>query len=320
MIGGILALVFVCVLAVVAVGQRAKEDCDAIFKSQEELDAHIENEHSPPPPPPKLEIPVLGDYTNQGVRHGITGRTMIPQLMSALKQMGVRDYMHNVWKYSHMWDDFKLLAPECQKAGIRLWLYNVPPSEPPAPKPFEQDYIRWAREVALLMVKYPVIQGMLMDDFNGNTSYFTIAKCQQIIDAGRAIAPNFKFIPVAYMGHDSIYRLEPHIQAGVCDALLLVYWWPWKDPLKTDALRPQIEEYRAWIDRHSPNRRVPFLPFIVAWRGGGRKEPTPAYVQKALQICMTAYKDGLIEGMATYVLPKDNPEFIEAMASVYKEI
>lgn len=272
-----------------------------------------------PPEPPELQTPLLGDYSNTGVRDGMTGRTDIPRLIAALKQMGATDYMHQVWQHAYQWWDFLEMAPEFQKAGIRLWLYNVPPSEPPSPKPFEYDYVRWAEEVARLMVKYPVIQGMLMDDFNGNTSYFTLEKCQQFIDAAHAIAPSFKFIPVAYFGHDSTYNIGSYLTAGICDALLLAYYFPHQNHTDTQYLRPQIEQFRAWINSHSPTRRVPLLPFIYGISvGGAPSAPTPTFVKECLAISLQTMRDGLTEGVAIYCLPKNKPVFIQAVSAVYK--
>jgi hypothetical protein len=107
---------------------------------------------------------MLGDYCLNGVRTS-EGRTDVPRLIAVLRDMQVTDYMHLVWRersYPHAWDDFQAMAPEFQKAGIRLWLYLTPPSETP-PAPFGNDYVRWATECAALAKQYPIIQGKRED-------------------------------------------------------------------------------------------------------------------------------------------------------------
>ena len=122
--------------------------------------------------------PLLGDYVNVGVRTP-ENRTDIDGLISKLQEMGTQDYMHLVWtegSYPSAWQDFKLMAPQFQKANINLWLYLTPPSEG-VPDPFGDDYVRWAIECAKLAKQYPVIKGICIDDFNAtvNIEKFTPA-------------------------------------------------------------------------------------------------------------------------------------------------
>jgi hypothetical protein len=60
-----------------------------------------------------------------------------------------------------------------------LWLYLVPPSEPPA-EPYGADYPRWALECAAVAKEYPCVAGICIDDFSRNADLFSPSYCRDM--------------------------------------------------------------------------------------------------------------------------------------------
>ena len=278
---------------------------------------------------PKQEVvlafkPIRGDYALFGVRTP-DGRTDIPKLMAVLKDMGARDYFHLVWakpSYPEAWEDFKLLAPEFQKAGMRLWLYITPPSEPPAPEPFGFDYVRWAKELAELAKAYPCVAGLCIDDFNGNVGLFTPAYCRDMMAAARTAAPHLALLATNYFGYYEDTMAE-HVRRGVIDGVIFPYFYPQKNHSDATLLGPQIETFRRWLDEQTKRggrmKKMPLIVMIYATKHSQSPDaPTPAFVRRCLEIGLEATARGLADGVTAYCLPKDNPDFIRAVAAVYK--
>jgi len=269
-------------------------------------------------------VPILGDYASIGVRTA-EGRTDIPKLMAALQKIGARDYLHLVWSkelYPNSWDDFVLLAPEFQKAGLRLWLYLVPPSEPPAPEPFGLDYVRWAEECAKLAKRYSCLAGLCMDDFNGNVDKFTPAYCQEMMKAAHTIAPHLAFLVINYFGYYEKSMAE-HVRLGAIDGVVFPHFYPQKNHTDTTLLRPQIQAYRAWLDEQTRkggfSKTMPLVVMVYATKHSQSPDsPTPAFIRKSLEIGLNATDKGLADGVVTYCLPKDRPEFTDAVGAAYK--
>jgi hypothetical protein len=269
--------------------------------------------------------PVIGDYAPTGVQRD-GGRVDIPKLMDALRSIGARDYMHLVWGrpiQAEGWEDFKRLAPECQAVGIRLWLYLVPPSEPPAPEPFGADYERWAVECASVAEQFPCVAGLCIDDFNGNVDLFAPAYCRKMMAAARKIAPRLALLVVNYFGYYE--TMEEHVREGAVDGVVFPYFYPHRNHSDTEALLPQVREFRAWLDGQAARgglvRKIPLIVMVYATKHSQSSDaPGPAYVRRCLEIGLEATGKGLADGVVTYCLPKDRPEFTAAVAAVYKKI
>jgi hypothetical protein len=267
--------------------------------------------------------PFLGDYGQIGVR-AEDGRTDIPKLMAALDNMGAGDYMHLVWgekQFPRAWDDFKLMAAEFHKAGKRLWLYLVPPSEPPAPAPFGHDYIRWAEECARLAKAYPSVSGICIDDFNGNLDLFTPVYCLEMKRAAKAIAPRLNFLVVNYFGFYE--SMEDHVIHNAIDGVVFPYFYPQRNHSDSSRLMAQIEAFRGWLDgltkKNEPPTRLSLVVMVYATKHSQSSDsPTPAFVSRCLAIGLKATEKGLAQGVVTYGLPKDDRAFIEAVGAVYK--
>jgi hypothetical protein len=267
--------------------------------------------------------PLWGDYVNVGVRTA-EGRTDIPKLMAVLEKMKAQDYMHLVWgesRYPGGWEDFKLLAPVFQKAERRLWLYLVPPSEPPKPEPFGYDYVRWAAECAKVAKQYSAVKGICIDDFNGNVRKFTPAYCKRMMDAAHQIAPQLALLVVCYFGYYE-RTIGPHVEQGAIDGVIFPYFYPHRNHSDASKLLPQIAAYRRWLDGRTRKgglaKTMPLVVMVYATKHSQSPDkPTPDYIRKCLAIAAGATDKGLADGAVTYCLPKDQPPFVEAVAAVY---
>ncbi len=267
--------------------------------------------------------PLLGDYVNVGVRTP-EKRTDIDRLIKGLKEMGVQDYMHLVWtekRYPSAWQDFRLMAPEFQKANIGLWLYLTPPSEG-VPDPFGDDYVRWAIECAELAKRYPVIKGICIDDFNAklNIKKFTPAYCKEIMHEAHKIAPHLSLLVICYFGYQE--AIAQHVEDGVIDGIIFPYFFPHKNHSSTSELLPQIKTLRNWLDEHTVKAglpgRMPLVLMVYASKHSHSKDsPTSSYVKKCLEIGRESTKKGLADGTVTYCLPKDDPIFVRSVSDVY---
>lgn len=275
----------------------------------------------PSPTTQPASMPMLGDYCLTGLRTA-DGRTDIPRLMEVLKEMGVTDYMHLVWReksYPKAWEDFKAMAPLFQQAGIRLWLYLTPPSEKP-PEPFGNDYVRWAKECALIAKKHPVVQGIAMDDFNGNVKTFTPEYCQKMMTEARAIAPDMLLYVICYYGYADPF-IKPHVQARAIDGVICPYYAPHRNHSNTQDLYPQAVKFRGWLDEQTAGTaRMPIIWMVYGTKVAKAPDAcTPGYVRDCLAQALKATREGYADGAMTYCLPKDKKDFVDAARTSFSE-
>jgi hypothetical protein len=264
---------------------------------------------------------VRGDYANDGVTTS-TGRTDVPKLVSVLKSINATDYMHLVWtdkRCPQAWADFSIMAAAFQEAGINLWLYLTPPTEG-VPDPYGNDFVRWAVECSKLAAKYPVVKGIIIDDFDQNTTLFNPSYCKEMMTAAHKIAPKMSLMIVSYYGQDKV--ISKHVAQGVIDGVILPYFYPQKNLTDTSLLYGQISSYRASLNRMTKigkiNRKMPLVVMVYASKHSQSPDiPTPSYVKDCLDIALTATKNGLANGVVTYRLPKNDPAFLLPVANSF---
>ncbi len=153
------------------------------------------------------ETPIIGDY-NSELRIAGGQHVDCPRLVGRLTELGVNTYMWLIWHHANDWEDLRTFLPLAREANINVWVYLVPHSETaltdpqwPYSEPFRLDYIRWAREIALLSLQHENLVGYVIDDFWYNfdiTDRFSIEYTRQMVEAGRAINPALKFYPLMY--------------------------------------------------------------------------------------------------------------------------
>lgn len=256
---------------------------------------------------------IIADYNAELRRPD--GRVDIEAMISRLKELGVNTYFWLIWHAPTDWDDLQLFLPAAQKAGIKVWVYLVPPSESPPytrnySEPFRLDYIRWAEEIARLSLRYPNLSAWVIDDFYANHEFFTPEYVQRMRERAKSINPKLAFLPLMYF-HEITRKFVDDYGSAI-DGVVVAY----------PQDRSGIE--RAWgilndVFVISPNelgselegKGLFHIPFIVMTAGQKEQfmkqhgEPsTPERIASWLKMCLDAMKDGLCDGVVTYCLDK----------------
>lgn len=175
------------------------------------------------------QTPYIGDYDAE-LRLPSNRKHVDCELMvQRLQELGANTYMWLMWHSPNDWDDLHDFLPLAQEADITVWAYLVPHSESgqqgqhkwPYSEPFKLDYVRWAREIALLSLQYDNLVGYVIDDFWGNfdrPERFTPEYTREMVEAGKAVNPDIKFYPLMYyrqFGLDFVEKLAPIIDGTV---------------------------------------------------------------------------------------------------------
>ncbi|MGC9004218.1 MAG: LamG domain-containing protein [bacterium] len=149
------------------------------------------------------------------------GSPDIEATISFLKELGVNCYTYLIFNHSEK--ELANLADFCDKAmkeGIEVWAYLVPPSE--APKdypPYGLDYIKWAEAIADISRKHPNLTLWMIDDFDGNLSFFSRDYTRQLYETSKRINPNLLFGVCVY--HEG---LQGFINAGYLNYTDAILW------------------------------------------------------------------------------------------------
>jgi hypothetical protein len=101
------------------------------------------------------------------------------------------------------WEDLKNYLPEAKITGVSVSVILLPPfqstpicSDGAYSEPFQNDYIRWAQEIAKLSLRYSnlVCYGIVDLRENLDLDYLTHDYVNQIMTAGKSINPRLQFI------------------------------------------------------------------------------------------------------------------------------
>jgi hypothetical protein len=144
----------------------------------------------------------LADYDSE-LRQA-DGRVAVDQLANRLKELGVTTYYWLIWHSTNDWDDLKVFLPRAAEAGIKVWVYLVPPSESPPQygqgfsEPFRLDYHRWAEEIARLSLRHTNLTAWVIDDFYANHQLFTPAYLREMQARAKRLNPRLAFLPLMY--------------------------------------------------------------------------------------------------------------------------
>lgn len=211
------------------------------------------------------------------------------------------------------WDDLRLeFAPAAQQAGITVWVYLVPPSECPGGTscseyaPYHKDYAAWARAIATLSTRYPVVSAWAIDDFNANSSFFTPSYTGHIRQAGRTIQPTLEFYPVVY--HNAVTSTFVGNYGPVIDALIMPYRDdPYRNTLWTGSLRGQLDNASSLL---AAMNRTLILMGYASRLSNTQVTPDVDYVRQVTAVGMEYARAGTIAGVIQYALPltPDRPQ------------
>jgi hypothetical protein len=237
------------------------------------------------------------------------------------------------------WQDLLSFAPKAQTRGLEVWVYLVPPGGclPKGDKtcsgyfPFHADYVAWARAIAKLSRRYPVVTAWVMDDFapppdaRPNEVFFTPAYMRRIREAVRRVQPRLKFYPVVY--YDRIDALFVHKYAKYFVALIMPFRDdPYRNNLMTDTLDPQLKQALTLLEPTGRELILMVYANPLSSRGATpatRKITIPPdvdYVRKVTSVGLRYSRAGTIAGVIQYVLPltPDQPQISDVPARTGK--
>jgi hypothetical protein len=101
------------------------------------------------------------------------------------------------------WTDLIDFLPNAKMAGISIWVSLLPPSKTPPicptcnySEPYRLDFIRWAKEIANLSLRYSNLTGYAIGDLqkNLNLGYIKQTYIDSMITTSKSINPKLQFI------------------------------------------------------------------------------------------------------------------------------
>lgn len=154
------------------------------------------------------------------------GRVDVELLGRQLEALQATTYNWLIWHRETDFEDLKRFLPLAQKAGLKVWVTVVPPSEsPPVSKhfsePYRLDFLQWAGELSALSARFPVLEAWSIDDFSENEKFFSEDYMRGMISAQNAVQSGIRFIPCIYYARRIEYfggKYKAHI-----DGILFPY-------------------------------------------------------------------------------------------------
>jgi len=245
---------------------------------------------------------IIGDYDLE--LRDKNGRLDAINLIERLKDIKVNTYAYLIWHSPYDWDDLcDAFMPLAQKEGIDVIVYLTPPSEPPPPKPYEYDYVRWAQAIGELSMRYPNLMGIAIDDFNYNTDFFTKNYLREIKSSARSINPSLKLFTVSYYRDITDKFIDQY--RDVIDGVIFPFRnEPNIDTTTTSTLAPQVRAVRATL-----GDELSLIIMIYASKlSSAPIPPDSKYLKETVKISLDLIKEGIADGIITYCLPKENKE------------
>ncbi len=139
---------------------------------------------------------IVADYDAE--LRGADGHVDTQLMIQQLKALGVNCYFWLIWHAKTDWEDLQTFLPAAQQAGIDVWVYLCPPSEPPPSEPFGLDFVRWGEEIARLSIKHDNLRAWVIDDFYANHATLTPEYVGQMQRAAKSVNPKLHFLPLMY--------------------------------------------------------------------------------------------------------------------------
>jgi hypothetical protein len=230
------------------------------------------------------------------------GHVDAPATISRVQAMNANAYAFLVRK-SIDWGDLVDFLPVAQAAGVKVWVYLVPPSECPGGTtcadyvPYKKDYAAWGRAIGTLSAQYPVLTAWAMDDFD--QTFFTPAYTTQIRNAGRAVQPTLEFYPVVYAYSFTQAFVDKY--AATIDSVIFPFRDdPNRNTLVSSTLRAQLDQFAA---RMAAKNRKLILMVYASTLSSTTVPPDVEYVETATTVGMEYMAAGKIAGVIEYALP-----------------
>lgn len=245
-----------------------------------------------------------------------------PLLIRRIQQEGLNTYTYGIWDSPTDWSDLvNEFAPAADRAGIKIWVYLVPPSEcfydPVRVKngrcswPYREDYVAWADAIARLSVQHPSVVAWAIDDFpiGDNGQLFTAQYMQQLADTQDAINPHLGFYTTAYLGQlvapDFYTKYGPYIDG-------IIYPYTGGDGannIDASQVGPNLDTILA----HTQGTGLGVM--LLGYTGRflvTSVSPTASYTAAVIDQAKPYLADGRIMGINLYALPLADPPAVSA--------
>jgi hypothetical protein len=252
---------------------------------------------------------VLGTYANPP--RLANRRVDISRLLGELQDLNANTYNWLIWREATDWKDLKLFLPQAKKAGIKVWVTIVPPSESKpitqsSSEPFGLDYETWAKEIALLSVKYPNLEAWSIDDFAQNQKFYTPEYLEKILGAVRTVNPKLAFVPCCYF-----LQITPSFAANYGHMLDGIYF-PYNaaSSPKRNLQDVTFAEKEVIRVRELFGSKLPVFLVVYASAHSHYGDTTPGYVKDILTIGRKI-ADGVI--IYCHQDPEKSPEKYQAI-------
>ncbi|MBM7789051.1 NEW3 domain-containing protein [Tenggerimyces flavus] len=230
-----------------------------------------------------------------------------PATIDVLKRLGVNTYVYLIWNSPTDWDDLvHEFAPAAERAGIRLWLYLVPPSEcQDSPirhengrcsRPFTNDYVRWAKEIATLSKAHPNVVAWALDDFFSQLPPEEVQEMQRVQDA---INPRLGFYTTVYY-HDAINGAFYDRYEGLIDGIIYPYTGANSNTEDASHVGPNLEAILAQTEPRGLG------VVLLAYTGrflSAVTPPTDRYIADVIAETQPYLDSGRVHGITLYGLP-----------------
>ncbi|MCX7796608.1 MAG: hypothetical protein N2380_08835, partial [bacterium] len=245
---------------------------------------------------------IIGDYDLE-IRDNI-GRLDVINLIERLKDLRINTYAYLIWHSNYDWDDLiDAFMPLAQREGINVIVYLVPPSEPPSPKPYEYDYVKWAEAIGELSKRYPNVTGIAIDDFNYNTGFFTRTYLKEVKSKLNTINPSLKLFTVSYYRDITDKFLDQY--RDIIDGIIFPFRnEPSIDTTTIATLEPQVRAIRATLGDD-----LFLIIMIYASKLSSAPVPPDArYLEETVRVSLDLIREGVADGIITYCLPKNDKD------------
>lgn len=244
------------------------------------------------------------------------GRVDCKKLLNELLDLHANCYSWEIEAGEKDFDDLKIFLPMARQKNLRVWASLLPPSESPPlsggtkySEPFRLDYDRWAVEFAKLSLQEPNFVAWSIDDFPYNLKVFTPQMMKRVLEASRAINPNFAFVPCVYYGQLTPAFIKDYIP--LFDGIL----FPYRDESHGENLKDpgHVEEEVKSIRERVENDYPIIVDIYVSGhsRLGGT---TPQYDEAAI-IAAQKCADGV--QIFTHQDPEKHPEKYQVIKRLF---
>lgn len=212
-----------------------------------------------------------------------SGNVDIPRLLDQLAELRANTYNWLISK-DNDWSDLAKFLPLARQRGVNVWVSLVSPSESPdgknASKPFQQDYERWATEIAKLSARESNLVAWSMDNLSDNASVLTPERMSQIAAATRAIHPKLAFVPRLYFAKEAANPKFVKEYRNAVDGILFAYGRESGkvDRKNADQVREEVKKiHELW------GPLVPLVLDVYSSDPDARLNPsTPDYVRQVM--------------------------------------